>query len=82
MRGDVDEWIEDDCQETYEKSPTDGSAWVDNPRVADRVVCGVSWLFEAGYCRSAARGDRDEDLGFRLAWWLHVGTLRIALARC
>jgi formylglycine-generating enzyme required for sulfatase activity len=79
MHGDVDEWIEDDYQETYEKAPTDGSAWVDNPRVADRVVRGGSWLFEAGYCRSAARGndkagERKTGIGFRLAKSVGPGT--------
>jgi len=31
------EWVEDDWHENYQGAPCDGSAWIDEPRAADRV---------------------------------------------
>jgi formylglycine-generating enzyme required for sulfatase activity len=72
MHGNVWEWVEDDWHSTYDKAPTDGNAWVDNPRAAYRVVRGGSWYYFAHYCRSATRRyapdfRRSSDIGFRLA---------------
>jgi formylglycine-generating enzyme required for sulfatase activity len=72
MHGTVWEWVEDDWHDTYDKAPTDGSAWVYNPRAAYRVFRGGGWSDGARYCRSATRGyvapdNRYTNIGFRLA---------------
>lgn len=72
--GNVREWVEDDSHPDYNGAPTDGSAWVDNPRSIYRVNRG------GGY-GSGNPGQRvrqrvlgydyydswSEDLGFRCA---------------
>jgi formylglycine-generating enzyme required for sulfatase activity len=77
MSGNVWEWVEDDWHKDYEDRPTDGSAWVNDPRAAARVVRGGSWNFGARFCRSAARRDvpgyRNFDIGFRLARSVALG---------
>ena len=55
MHGNVWEWVEDDSHDNYKGAPGDGSAWVDDPRGADRVVRGGSWSSGAHLCRSAFR---------------------------
>ena len=40
MHGNVWEWVEDDWHRTYDGAPSDGSAWVDKSRGADRVMRG------------------------------------------
>ena len=72
MCGNVWEWVEDDWHETYDGAPSDGSAWINEPRGAGRVIRGGSWFNDARYCRSAARyndspGNRSHDVGLRLA---------------
>ena len=72
MHGNVWEWVEDDWYDNYEGAPTDGSAWIDEPRGADRVIRGGSWYYDARYCRSANRFRnspvlRLDGVGFRLA---------------
>ncbi len=72
MHGNVWEWVEDDWHGSYKGAPTEGSAWIDNPRGARRVVRGGSWGDVAGDCRSAFRGRfhpgfRHRSIGFRLA---------------
>jgi formylglycine-generating enzyme required for sulfatase activity len=72
MRGNVFEWVEDDWHGSYNSAPEDGSAWIDEPRGAGRVIRGGSWSRAARYCRSALRNFYDPDyrylnLGFRLA---------------
>jgi formylglycine-generating enzyme required for sulfatase activity len=75
MHGNVWEWVEDDWHDSYEGAPDDGSAWKEaesdspNRRFAAR---GGSWGSDPRGCRSACRssdgaGDRDGDLGFRVA---------------
>jgi formylglycine-generating enzyme required for sulfatase activity len=32
MAGNAYEWIEDDCHDTYNGAPADGTAWIDSPR--------------------------------------------------
>jgi len=45
MTGNVTEWCEDDGHQGYVGAPTDGSAWIDNPRYISRVMRGAcnSW---------------------------------------
>ncbi|MCI0389645.1 MAG: SUMF1/EgtB/PvdO family nonheme iron enzyme [Acidobacteria bacterium] len=73
MHGNVWEWCEDDWHKSYENAPSDGSAWVDQPkRGAYRVVRGGDWNDNAVKCRSANRsadapGNRlAAFLGFRI----------------
>jgi formylglycine-generating enzyme required for sulfatase activity len=78
MHGNVWEWVEDDWHATYDKAPTNGNAWVDNPRAANRVFRGGSWGLGARFCRSAARigyapDDRSSGIGFRLARSVALG---------
>lgn len=40
MSGNVWEWVEDDWHSNYTGAPTNGSAWVDDPRASFRVVRG------------------------------------------
>jgi formylglycine-generating enzyme required for sulfatase activity len=72
MSGNVWEWLEDDWHENYQGAPTDGSAWVDDPRSTIRVNRGGGWHVGDGECRSTARSNyphysRGNALGFRLA---------------
>ena len=72
MHGNVYEWVQDDWHGNYEGAPTDGSAWIDEPRGAERVFRGGGQNGDAWNCRSAIRvnggpGDRRGSLGFRLA---------------
>jgi formylglycine-generating enzyme required for sulfatase activity len=72
MAGNVWEWVEDDLYDNYKGAPNDGSAWMDDPRGANRVLRGGSWFNSAGICRAACRnwlepGARDDYFGFRLA---------------
>ena len=78
MHGNVWEWVADDWHKNYKGAPSDGSAWVDDPRGAGRVVRGGSWNLDARYCRSAYRnglrpGNRAGDVGFRLSRSVALG---------
>lgn len=71
MHGNIFEWVYDDFHVNYEGVPTDGRAWIDEPRYDIRVVRGGSWGSDAQYCRSAYRGSflpdsRNDFVGFRL----------------
>ncbi|RJQ61260.1 MAG: DUF4062 domain-containing protein [Desulfobacteraceae bacterium] len=77
MHGNVWEWVEDDWH--YRGAPSDGSAWIDKPRGAYRVVRGGGWGIDARYCRSAIRyyvppDGRYFTLGFRLSRSVSLGT--------
>ncbi len=71
MHGNVEEWVEDCWNDIYVDAPSDGSAW----RRGDcsvRVLRGGSWFNDPRNLRSANRfwlspGDRDSNLGFRVA---------------
>lgn len=71
MVGNVWEWVEDDWHDSYVDAPTHGGAWLEEPRVSDRVVRGGSFASqEAKELRSTTRGRRDSqeslaDVGFR-----------------
>lgn len=72
MHGNVGEWCEDDWHIDYRGSFDDERAWVEEPRTAERVVRGGSWLAGAAFSRSAARQGwraraRSTFVGFRPA---------------
>ena len=71
LAGNVWEWCEDDWHGSYASAPTNGGAWVDDPRNALRVLRGGSWFGVPGVCRSACRdflhpGRRFDRFGFRV----------------
>ncbi|HBK56939.1 MAG TPA: sulfatase-modifying factor protein [Xanthomonadales bacterium] len=71
MEGNVSEWVEDCWHDTYQRAPTDGSAWV-NPGCELRVLRGASWASAPDQVRSAFRLSAPADatnprLGFRVA---------------
>jgi formylglycine-generating enzyme required for sulfatase activity len=71
LSGNVWEWCEDDWHGSYAGAPTDGRAWIDNPRGSNRMQRGGSWGSNADYCRRAYRtnygtGNRLNGIGFRL----------------
>lgn len=70
MSGNVYEWVEDSYHPNYNKSPTDGSAWIGNGY--ERILRGSSWNGNPQDERAAGRERnlpvyRDDDDGFRLA---------------
>lgn len=72
MLGNVWEWVEDDWHDTCDGAPTDGEAWIEEPRGPYRVIRGGSWGNDAQNCQSAFRstsspGNRSNALGFRLS---------------
>ena len=73
MAGNVWEWVEDDWHHDYSGAPTDGSAWVDNPRGSGRMERGGSLYFYEYELRASFRlyGDspshQDGGLGIRCA---------------
>jgi cysteine-rich repeat protein len=78
MAGGIYEWVEDDYHGTYTGAPNNGSAWVDSPRAAQRVLRGGAWSQPAAnatvYYRYAAdspnflgNGGTSASYGFRLA---------------
>ena len=55
MAGNVYEWCEDDGHNTYNGAPTDGSAWIDDPRGGNRVIRGGNWINVDSYAQCASR---------------------------
>lgn len=55
LHGNVFEWCLDHWHPTYERSPTDGSAWTTEGDDRYRLVRGGSWLNLPAFCRSADR---------------------------
>ena len=79
MHGNVLEWVEDDRHDNYNGAPDEGRPWIDKPRGTYRVIRGGSWSDYELDCRSAARDlitpdDRRDDVGFRLARSVTLGT--------
>jgi formylglycine-generating enzyme required for sulfatase activity len=71
MHGNLDEWCLDDWHENYIDAPTDGSAWNSQSGSNTKLLRGGSWLYDAGFCRSAfrdrnLRGIRGNFYGFRV----------------
>ena len=76
MHGNVWEWCEDDWHENYEGAPTDGSAWIETGKKAQKssksVLRGGSWNNDPVNCRSACRFNcdgrdfRNNNIGFRV----------------
>ena len=69
MHGNVDEWVQDTFQSSYEGAPSNGEAWVKGDD--SRVLRGSSWLSSPYLLRSAYRvaytpGFRGYDTGFRV----------------
>jgi len=72
LAGNVWEWVADDWHVDYEGAPADGTAWVDVPRGAARVIRGGSFRDGPRDARAAYRyrgvpGGRFDFLGFRLS---------------
>ncbi len=87
MAGNVWEWVEDDYHGSYDcdanpkaeycenggKAPSDGSAWVDEPRGSSRVIRGGGFnIIDTAYLRVVARfgnypTNRGGSTGFRCA---------------
>jgi len=71
MNGNVWEWCQDTCHDSYNKAPTDGSAW-EGGESSFRVGRGGSWNSGPMFCRSASRnsgcnpGYRFNFIGFRI----------------
>jgi formylglycine-generating enzyme required for sulfatase activity len=59
MHGNVREWCEDAWHDSYQRAPTDGSAWSRGGDANGRVVRGGSWGNTAENCRAATRHRRD-----------------------
>ncbi|MEM6634033.1 MAG: formylglycine-generating enzyme family protein [Bacteroidota bacterium] len=74
LSGNVYEWCEDDFHNSYQGAPTDGSAWMDQPKWGrSRVLRGGGWDVNARYCRVSSRarnspGYRVNGVGFRLVF--------------
>ncbi|MBF2085575.1 MAG: formylglycine-generating enzyme family protein [Thermoleptolyngbya sp. C42_A2020_037] len=71
MHGNVYEWCLDHWHPTYERSPTDGSAWITEGDDRYRLVRGGSWFYYPAFCRSANRNrntphNRNNNIGFRV----------------
>jgi formylglycine-generating enzyme required for sulfatase activity len=72
VHGNVWEWVEDSWHETYDRAPTDGSAWLQGGDPSYRVIRGGSWRNEGDVVRAAVRVQRNasvrfDTLGFRVA---------------
>lgn len=71
MAGNVGEWVEDDWHFNYEGAPSDGQAWIENPRSQMVVYRGGSWINTYDSCRTASRffesSVQSSLFGFRVA---------------
>ena len=70
--GNVLEWTEDCCHDSYAGAPTTGSAWTTGGECGLRVLRGGSWVDIPGFHRAASRygfttGSRNFNAGFRVA---------------
>ena len=63
MHGNVQEWVQDCWNDSYEGAPTDGSAREEECN--DRVVRGGPWYYTPKYVRSASRSLKSSDYRFR-----------------
>lgn len=74
MHGNLFELVQDCWHGSYVGAPTDGSAWMaaEGGDCSVAVLRGGSWFYKAAHLRSAersriSRGERNFDVGFRLA---------------
>ena len=72
MHGNVYEWVADCWHDHYNGAPTDGSAWVDDPRCELVQIRGNDWgeppvFSRSGNRNNAYRDARGDWLGFRVA---------------
>jgi formylglycine-generating enzyme required for sulfatase activity len=72
MAGNVWEWCEDDGHDSYNGAPTDGSAWIDNPRGSERMGRGGHWYSDSINAQCAFRifldpANQSFEVGFRCA---------------
>ncbi len=73
MHGNVWEWVADDYHSSFEGAPSDGSAWVDNPRGKYRILRGGCFASGARHLRCARRAKatrtphEPDKIGFRVA---------------
>ncbi|MCP4604232.1 MAG: formylglycine-generating enzyme family protein [Proteobacteria bacterium] len=61
MIGNVWEWVEDDRHQDYEDAPTDGSAWVNDPRATRRMIRGGCFGSSIVKLRATYRHDRSPE---------------------
>ncbi len=71
MHGNVSEWCADTWHSSYQGTPTNGSAWVEENKNQARLLRGGSWISSPVACRSAYRSDNFPDfvingIGFRV----------------
>ncbi|NET38598.1 MAG: SUMF1/EgtB/PvdO family nonheme iron enzyme [Cyanothece sp. SIO1E1] len=72
MHGNVWEWCLDHWHPSYEGAPDDGSAWLSDNTLSNRIIRGGSWINRPRFCRSAYRNcNHPEDrfyvfIGFRV----------------
>jgi formylglycine-generating enzyme required for sulfatase activity len=87
MHGNVSEWCEDTNHDSYNKAPSNGSAWIDNNN-QHRLLRGGSWYNTPEYCRCAVHDSNDpinniDVIGFRVVCagaredFLALGTLAL-----
>jgi formylglycine-generating enzyme required for sulfatase activity/uncharacterized caspase-like protein len=87
MHGNVSEWCEDTYHDSYNKAPSNGSAWIDNNN-QHRLLRGGSWYDTPEYCRCAVQDSNDpinnlDVIGFRVVCagaredFLALGTLAL-----
>lgn len=72
VSGSVSQWVADCWQNSYQKAPRDGSAWI-SPRCRERVLRGGSWRNGPGEVRVASRAYYESSVrypahGFRVAF--------------
>jgi formylglycine-generating enzyme required for sulfatase activity len=70
LMGNVWEWVEDDWHSNYSGAPSDGGAWIENPRDISRVVRGGAFYNTEDELGSASRLSQlssfcRSDVGFR-----------------
>jgi formylglycine-generating enzyme required for sulfatase activity len=72
LHGNVCEWVEDAWHPDYAGAPADGSAWSAGGDPDRRVIRGGAWdylprLLRSAWRDSLPRGDRRDNVGFRVA---------------
>ncbi len=70
--GNIEEWVEDHYQRSYDDAPNDGSAWLKQQSTSYRVLRGGRYFSRPSQVTSASRAEEGIDSGpdyggFRLA---------------